>query len=103
VLAVRESPLTDIHLENMLKLSRMGVVISPPMPAFYMRPGSIEELVDHTVARILDLFEIGTDATKPWSGVLGVGSSAAQGKKRGQKSAKARVQPSKKRAHAEKT
>src|SRR6187401_116060 len=81
VLAVREAPLTDIHLENMLKLSRMGVVISPPMPAFYLRPRSIEELVDHSVARILDLFDIETDAAKPWSGVLGVGSAATPEKK----------------------
>ena len=74
VLAVREAPFTDIHLENMLKLSRMGVVISPPLPAFYNRPTSIEELVDHTVARLLDLFDIQTDAKKPWSGVMGVGA-----------------------------
>ena len=75
VLAVREAPLTDIHLENMLKLSRMGVVISPPVPAFYNRPKSIEELVDHTVGRILDLFDIQTDAAKRWTGVLGIGTS----------------------------
>jgi 4-hydroxy-3-polyprenylbenzoate decarboxylase len=76
VLAVREAPLTDIHLENMLKLSRMGVVISPPMPAFYNRPQSIEELVDHTVSRLLDLFNIQTPAaTKPWTGILGVGAT----------------------------
>ncbi len=74
VLAVREAPLTDIHLENMLKLSRMGVVISPPVPAFYNRPKSIEELVDHTVGRILDLFGIETNAAKRWTGVLGTGT-----------------------------
>lgn len=83
VLAVRETPFTDIHLENMLKLSRMGVVISPPVPAFYNRPRSIEELVDHTVARILDLFDIQTETKKPWSGVMGAGTapSAKQLKK----------------------
>ncbi len=76
VLAVREAPLTDIHLENMLKLSRMGVVISPPVPAFYNRPQSIDELVDHTVSRLLDLFDIRTEtATRPWTGVLGVGAT----------------------------
>lgn len=74
VLAVREAPLTDIHLENMLKLSRMGVVISPPVPAFYHRPRSINDLVDHTVGRILDLFEIETASTKRWAGVLEVGT-----------------------------
>ncbi len=74
VLCVREAPYTDIHLENMLRLSRMGVVISPPVPAFYNHPKSIEELVDHTVARLLDLFDIDTGARKPWTGVLGLGT-----------------------------
>jgi 4-hydroxy-3-polyprenylbenzoate decarboxylase len=73
VLAVREAPFTDIHLENMLKLSRMGVVISPPMPAFYNRPKSIEEMVDHTVARWLDLFGIEVDTAKRWTGKMGTG------------------------------
>jgi 4-hydroxy-3-polyprenylbenzoate decarboxylase len=77
VLAVREAPFTDIHLENMLKLSRMGVVISPPLPAFYNRPKTIEELVDHTVARLLDLFDIHTEDTKRWTGQLGTGTQAA--------------------------
>src|SRR6478735_4614842 len=45
VLAVREAPLSDIHLENMLKLSRMGVTISPPVPAFYQKPATIDDLV----------------------------------------------------------
>ena len=75
VLAVREAPLTDIHLENMLKLSRMGVVISPPVPAFYNRPKSIEEIVDHTVARLLDLFGIEVGAADRWNGQLAIGAS----------------------------
>jgi len=75
VLAVREAPLTDIHLENMLKLSRMGVIISPPVPAFYNRPASILDLVDHTVARILDLFDIPTDRAQRWTGQLEVGAA----------------------------
>ena len=73
VLAVREAPFTDIHLENMLKLSRMGVVISPPMPAFYDHPKSIRDLVDHTVARWLDLFGIEAGNAKRWTGKLSVG------------------------------
>lgn len=78
VLAVREAPFTDIHLENMLKLSRMGVVISPLVPAFYNRPQSVDELVNHTVSRLLDLFDIRTDtASRPWNGVLGVGAAPA--------------------------
>jgi 4-hydroxy-3-polyprenylbenzoate decarboxylase len=75
VLAVREAPFTDIHLENMLKLSRMGVVISPPMPAFYHRPKTIDEIVDHTVARLLDLFGIALPEAKRWNGEMGVGAT----------------------------
>jgi 4-hydroxy-3-polyprenylbenzoate decarboxylase len=67
VLAVRESPLSEIHLENMLKLSRMGVVISPPLPAFYTRPQSIDEMVDQSVSRLLDQLGIHLDANR-WSG-----------------------------------
>ncbi len=74
VLAVREAPFTDIHLENMLKLSRMGVIISPPMPAFYNRPTSIEDLVDHTVARWLDLFGIEVATAARWTGEMGTGT-----------------------------
>ncbi len=81
VLAVREAPFTEIHLENMLKLSRMGVVISPPLPAFYNRPKSIEELVDHTVARLLDLFDIQVEGAQRWTGVMGVGASPPPGTK----------------------
>jgi 4-hydroxy-3-polyprenylbenzoate decarboxylase len=67
VLAVRESPLSEIHLENMLKLSRMGVVISPPLPAFYTRPQSIDEMIDHSVSRLLDQLGIHFDVPR-WSG-----------------------------------
>src|SRR6266404_1823941 len=52
VLAVRESPFNDIHLENMLKLSRMGAIILPPVPAFYNHPNTIDEMVDHIVMRV---------------------------------------------------
>src|ERR671910_3099942 len=61
VLVVRESPFNEIHLENMLKLSRMGVVISPPLPAFYTRPASIEDMVDYSVSRLLDQLGIHLD------------------------------------------
>ena len=73
VLMVREAPLSEIHLENMLKLARMGVVIDPPVPAFYQRPRSIDDLVDHTVQRVLDLFGIHLDAPARWSGIMAVG------------------------------
>ena len=69
VLAVRESPLSEIHLENMLKLSRMGTVICPPLPAFYALPNSIDEMVDYSVSRILDQLGIHLDANR-WSGEM---------------------------------
>jgi len=66
VLLVRETPLNEIHLENMLKLSRMGVVILPPVPAFYNHPQSLEETVDHVVMRTLDQFGIHMDLAERW-------------------------------------
>ena len=70
VLVVRESPLHEIHLENMLKLARMGAVILPPMPAFYNRPESLERMVDHIVMRILDQFDIHLDLAERWDGEM---------------------------------
>lgn len=68
VLVVRESPLSELHLENMLKLARMGVSIVPPMPAFYNQPKSINDMVDHIVARVLDQFGIPVPHAKRWDG-----------------------------------
>ena len=68
VLVVRETPLSEVHLENMLKLSRMGVTMLPPMPAFYNHPQSIDELVNHTVGRVLDQFGIPAPFEKRWDG-----------------------------------
>ena len=73
LLGVREAPLSDIHLENMLKLSRMGAVILPPMPAFYNNPRSLADIVDHTVARMLDQFGVEVPGAARWSGEMGVG------------------------------
>lgn len=70
VLVVRETPLSEIHLENMLKLARIGATILPPVPAFYNRPQTIDELVDHIVARVLDQFGISADFAKRWDGVM---------------------------------
>ncbi len=69
VLMVREAPLSDIHLENMLKLSRMGVVITPPVPAFYNNPQSLDDVINHIVMRALDGFGIHVDVTSRWSGI----------------------------------
>lgn len=68
VLVVRETPLSEIHLENMLKLSRIGVTILPPMPSFYNHPKSIDDIVDHIVARVLDQFDIAAPGAKRWDG-----------------------------------
>jgi flavin prenyltransferase len=69
VLLVRETPVHDIHLENMLKLSRMGAVISPPVPAFYSQPKTVDDIVNHTVQRVLDLFDIHLDVAERWTGM----------------------------------
>jgi len=66
VIIPREAPLNEIHLENLLKLARMGVVVLPPMPAFYNKPKSVEDIVNHTVSRVLDQFRIENDITKRW-------------------------------------
>jgi 4-hydroxy-3-polyprenylbenzoate decarboxylase len=70
VLMVRESPLSAIHLENMLRLSRAGVTMLPPMPGFYTHPASIDEMVDHIVTRALDQFGLHSGATRRWDGHL---------------------------------
>jgi 4-hydroxy-3-polyprenylbenzoate decarboxylase len=70
VLVVRESPMHEIHLENMLKLSRMGVVILPPVPAFYNHPQSLDDMVNHVTMRILDQFDIHLDVMNRWDGVM---------------------------------
>ena len=66
---VREAPLSDIHLENMLKLSRMGVVITPPVLAFYNKPQTLDDAVDHIVMRALDALGIHIDMTERWDGI----------------------------------
>lgn len=67
LLAVREAPLSAIHLENMLALTRMGAIISPPVPAFYDKPSTIDDLVTFTCRRMLDQFLIETDGAR-WDG-----------------------------------
>jgi 4-hydroxy-3-polyprenylbenzoate decarboxylase len=66
VLMVRETPLHTGHLRTMASLSEMGAIVAPPVPAFYARPQSLEDLVDHTVGRMLDLFDIDTGLVKRW-------------------------------------
>jgi len=68
ILVPRETPLSAIHLENMLKLARIGVTILPAMPAFYHDPKSINEIIDFIVGKILDSLNIEHDLFKRWSG-----------------------------------
>jgi 4-hydroxy-3-polyprenylbenzoate decarboxylase len=64
VLMVRETPLHAGHLEQMHKLALHGAIIAPPVPAFYSKPQSLQDMVDHTCARVLDLFDIESPALK---------------------------------------
>jgi 4-hydroxy-3-polyprenylbenzoate decarboxylase len=78
VLVVRESPLNDIHLENMLKLSRMGVVILPPVPAFYNHPQNLDDMINHMTMRILDQFDIHLDVMNRWDGTMLTGTKSIE-------------------------
>lgn len=69
VLMVRETPFHLGHLRTMTALAEMGATIAPPLPAFYARPGSIEEMVDQSVGRALDLFGLDWSPTRRWSGL----------------------------------
>ena len=66
VLMPRESPLHLNHLQNMLAITQMGGIISPPVPAFYHKPQSIMDLVNDSVARVLDLFDLDCGLLRPW-------------------------------------
>jgi 4-hydroxy-3-polyprenylbenzoate decarboxylase len=66
ILMARETPLSAIHLENMLKLSRLGVVILPPVTEFYTKPKSINDIVNHGVGKCLDQFNIEHDLYRRW-------------------------------------
>jgi flavin prenyltransferase len=70
VLVVRESPFNEIHLENMLKLARMGVVILPPVPAFYNNPQNLDDMINHITMRVIDQFDIHLDVMNRWDGML---------------------------------
>jgi len=73
VLLVRETPLHAGHLRSMLRVTEMGAVVMPPVPAFYARPASLEEMVDQTLGRALDLFGIDTGLTRRWGEDVGRG------------------------------
>ena len=66
MLVPRETPFSAIHLENMLKLARLGVIVLPPNPGFYQNPASVDDLVDFVVARILDQLGIDNELSPRW-------------------------------------
>jgi 4-hydroxy-3-polyprenylbenzoate decarboxylase len=71
VLLARETPLNLAHLRNMTAVTEMGGIVFPPLPAFYNRPASIDEMVDDTVARVLDMFALGPARAAAWPGLRG--------------------------------
>ena len=66
VLVTRETPLHNVHLRNMLTVSEMGAIVAPPLPAFYPLPKTVDDIVDHTVGRVLDLFDIDSGLVRRW-------------------------------------
>ena len=71
ILMIRETPLHSGHLRNLATLSDMGAIIAPPVPAFYTHPQHLEDMVNHTVGRILDLMDIDNELVSRWSGLKG--------------------------------
>jgi 4-hydroxy-3-polyprenylbenzoate decarboxylase len=69
ILLVREAPLHLVHLRNMVTVTEMGAIVFPPVPAFYAKPGSVADIVDQTVARLLDLIGIDSALIRRWSGM----------------------------------
>jgi flavin prenyltransferase len=66
VLLVRETPLTTVHLRNMLAATEAGAIVFPPVPAFYDRPTTVDDIVNHTIGRVLDLFDLDTGLLHRW-------------------------------------
>jgi 4-hydroxy-3-polyprenylbenzoate decarboxylase len=69
VLLVRETPLHAGHLKSMLQVTQNGAIVMPPVPALYIKPESIDAIIDHTVGRVLDLFALETDLVQRWNGL----------------------------------
>lgn len=76
VLMVRETPLNLAHLRNMTAVTEMGGIVFPPVPAFYNRPQSVDELIDHTVGRVLDLLDVTQTLSPAWPGLAAARSAA---------------------------
>ena len=69
VILVRETPLHIGHIRNMERLSEMGAIIMPPIPAFYTRPKTVQDIIDHTIGKVLDLFDIEHNLYPRWAGL----------------------------------
>lgn len=69
IVVARETPLNEIHLENMLRLTRAGAIIMPPVPAFYNHPRSLDDIVNHLVGRVLDLLGLPNNLFRRWGEV----------------------------------
>lgn len=69
VLMAREAPLHLGHLRSMVTATELGAIIYPPVPAFYARPKNMDQMVDHTLGRVLDLFDVATEAVNRWAGL----------------------------------
>ncbi|PHH61474.1 hypothetical protein CDD81_321 [Ophiocordyceps australis] len=69
VLSVRETPLSEIHLRNMMDVTRAGAIIAPPVVGFYTRPTSVQEVLNQMVGRVLDLFDLDTGDFERWNGI----------------------------------
>lgn len=78
LLMVRETPFNLAHLRNMTAVTEMGGIIFPPLPGFYQRPQTVAEMVDHTVGRVLDLFDVPHDLTPRWGGLKTAAKTAAK-------------------------
>jgi len=70
-LMVRETPFNLAHLRNMTAVTEMGAIVFPPLPSFYHRPASIDEMVEHTVERALDLLQVENLGAARWAGMKG--------------------------------
>lgn len=79
VLVARETPLSEVHLENLLALTRMGASVVPPVPAFYNHPKGVDDVVDHAVGRTLDQLGLSLPGTRRWGGVRDGRAGAAEG------------------------
>ena len=79
VLMVRESPLNAIHIRNMAEVAAAGAIVAPPAPAFYTMPKTVEDIVDHSVGRVLDLFDIEAPTVRRWQGLGARGGAGTDG------------------------